>query len=611
MKHLLQAAIRNSKHLSLAALTFISLLFLTISNQVEMFSLGVMTNTGSSFFSKSEKQTEDPKAAPVPKKVNPLTPILEKISTKLDLEKDFSILICFLIFVAFLKALSLFIARYMTQILSIRVTRDLREQFFEHIQSLPLSFYNEFDLGSLTSRAIGDAGQIASSLNSMLINYLQTPFTLCSTLLACFWISWKLSLVIFLGIPSVIFPIVILTRKIKKVTRQLQKNQERFTSVLLDFLSGIHTVKIYSMEAFSFKKYKKQNDEMAKLEQKNAKYSLLTRPVLHMVTTACLATVLLFGLHTLHMTVSELIMFCGMLYLFYEPVKKFAEENANIQKGVIASERMFEVLNIQPKITDKQGAKTLQNLTGSIVFQNVWFKYKDEWILKDVSFTVPKGKMVAIVGPTGAGKSTIVQLLPRLYDVQKGQILIDQIPIQEYTQKSLRDQIAFVPQKPFLFFDTIAENISFGKKFSLQEVERAARSAHAHEFIEALPEKYQTTLIDTGKNLSGGQQQRLAIARALIKQSPILIMDEATSSLDAISEQKIKQAIEKLHGKITQIIIAHRLSTIEHADLIIYLEHGVSIAQGTKDELLKTCPPFKIMWDTFHRTKKGQMHAST
>jgi len=373
--------------------------------------------------------------------------------------------------------------------------------------------------------------------------------------------------------------------------------------VLIDFLAGIQTVKIFSMEAFSLGKYKEQNDRMAVLESKTAKYGLLTRPILHAITTMCLATVVIFGLHTLGMAVSELIVFCGFLHLAYEPVKKFAEENANIQRGVVAAERMFEVLDIKPHIEDKDGALTLCDLKENIEFENVWFRYHGEWILKDLSFTVNKGETVAIVGPTGAGKSTIVQLLPRLYDVEKGHIKIDGVPVTEYTQRSLRDTIAFVAQKPFLFCDTVAANIAFGRNFPREEIEGAAKRAHASEFIEELEDKYDTVLAEAGQNLSGGQQQRLAIARALVKNAPILILDEATSALDALSEAKIKSAIKELHGEVTQIIIAHRLATIEHADRIIYLEKGEKVAEGTKDELLETCPQFRLMWEAMFKTK--------
>lgn len=210
---------------------------------------------------------------------------------------------------------------------------------------------------------------------------------------------------------------------------------------------------------------------------------------------------------------------------------------------------------------------------------------------------------MAIVGPTGSGKSTLVQLLPRLYEVEKGEIRIDGKPIQAYTQRSIREQIAFVSQRPFLFLDTVRENITVGRKISKEIIEAASKKAHAEEFITRLPQQYDTPLIDAGQNLSGGQQQRLAIARALAKDSPILVLDEATSSLDAMSENHIKNAILSLRGEVTQVIIAHRFSTIEHADRIIYLDRGQKIAEGTKEELLVSCAPFREMWEMMYRTE--------
>jgi ABC-type multidrug transport system fused ATPase/permease subunit len=633
MRLLFQAAIRNGKHFTLALLTIFSLIFLTVANQCEMFSVGLMATTGADFFTLFSPEGKKVKekiqfsevvrrwgeidadgdgviskreaAAAIARRkdANPLSWVMHKLAIHFDFEHNFSLLISILISVALFKAVTLFVARYITQLLSIRITRDLRQQYFEHIQSLPLSFYQEQNLGSLSSRAVGDAGQIASSLNSCLTTYLQTPFTIASTLVACFYLSWQLSLIIFLGLPLIVFPVVFLTRQVKRISRQLQKNQETFSSVLLDFLAGIHTVKIFAMEAFSLRKYKEQNDQMAVLESKSAKYGLLTRPLLHLIATGCLAVVVLFGLYSLRMTVGQLLMFCGLLHLFYEPVKKFAEENANIQKGVVAAERMFEVLHLKPQIADRDGAVDLMGFKNLIEFDRVWFKYRDEWIIRDLSFTIKRGEVVAIVGATGAGKSTIVQLLPRLYEVQKGEIRIDGIPLNATTQRSLREQIAFVPQRPFLFFDTVAENIAFGRSFSRIEVEDAARKAYAHEFIVELPQQYDTLLAEMGKTLSGGQQQRLAIARALVKKAPILIMDEATSSLDAISENRIKAALRDLHGQVTQILIAHRLSTIEHADKIIFLDRGRKVGEGNLHQLLETCPPFRLLWDTYHHSE--------
>ncbi|NGX26954.1 MAG: Lipid A export ATP-binding/permease protein MsbA [Chlamydiae bacterium] len=639
MKLLFKLAIRSRKHFPLFVATLLTLLALTVASQMEMFALGVVSNSGTDFFTLFSKEKPEEKVTrnsvsydevqqrwaeidkdnkgeitkqdaatylAKKKEMNPLNWLLNKAKRKFEISSNFAALVGMLICVAVFKAVWLFASRYTTQILSIRVSRDLRQYYFEHIQSLPMSFYQEYNIGTLSSRVVGDASQISLSINSCLTNYIESPFKIVSCLCMCFYLSWKLSLVIFVGIPFIIIPIVFFARRVKRVTRQLQRNQEHFASVLIDFLAGIQTVKIFAMELFSLKKYKEQNDRMAVLESKTAKYGLLTRPILHAITTLCLAIVVLFGLYTLGMPLSQLIVFCGLLHLAYEPVKKFAEENANIQRGAVAAERMFEVLNIRPHIEDKDGAAKLQDFHDTIEFDKVWFRYYGDWILKDLSFTIRKGETVAIVGPTGAGKSTIVQLLPRLYDVERGAIRIDGIPVTEYTQKSLRETIAFVSQKPFLFCDTVAANIAFGRDFPRNEVETAAKRAHADEFIQGLSEKYDTMLAEAGQNLSGGQQQRLAIARALVKNAPILILDEATSALDGISENRIKKAISELHGEVTQIIIAHRLATIEHADRIIYLEHGEKIAEGTTEELLESCPQFRLMWEAMYHTKSTQ-----
>jgi ABC-type multidrug transport system fused ATPase/permease subunit len=636
MKLLFKLAFQKNTNFLLIAAAIVSMCLFTIGTQMEIITIGILTNKGPGFFELfspvenneiqlSKKITREQLherweqldregkgyidnldtvrfAASIKPKglVDKAVYYLNKFIPLTGKPQNLAIMF---VTVAFFNAAAMFCHRFSTKLVAIRVSRDLRQNYFEHIQKLPMSFYHQHNIGSLSARVVTDAFAIADGVNASLINYLQTPFAICSTLLLCFFASWKLSLMIFFGIPLIAYPIIYIARHIKRISKQLQKNQENFTSVLVDYLGGIQTIKMFAMESFSLKKYRAQNEQMARLEQKSAKYDVSSRPIVHTIGMSLLAAALIFGLYVFHMSVPEVIVYCGLLYVFYEPVKKFAETNSQIQRGAAAAERMYDVMQIKPLIEDASDAVRLSEFKDSIEFRNVSFRYEDEWILKDLSFTVKKGQTVALVGPTGAGKSTIVQLIPRLYDVQKGEILIDGKPLRNYTQKSIREQIAFVPQKPFLFLDTIKENIAFGSPYTLEEIEEAAKKAHAYEFIKNLPNGFDTELSEMGKNLSGGQQQRLAIARALYKKNPVLVMDEATSSLDALSENHIKNAIHGLRGTMTQIIIAHRLSTVEDADKIIYIDKGRKIAEGTRDELLAICPEFKLMWEMLNKQK--------
>lgn len=637
MKLLFKTAFQDPKIKCLVFFAVLSMIFLTLASQLEIFALGVITKKTPGFF-EMFAPISDGKLVPqdqvtfdaVAERWNaiagaPTEPITKDQAihyvsgqksrdfigrASLFFDQLFSLsdnienLALFFIVVALLKAMTLFFYRYVAKLIAIFVSKDLRQRYFEHIQLLPMSFYQKYQIGSLSSRVVTDAFLISESMNACLVNYIQTPFTVVTTLTLCFLTSWQLSLIMFLGFPLIVFPIFFIARRIKKVSKQILSNQEGFLSLLIDFISGIQTVKVFSMEGFSLRKFVEQNDKLAALEKKSARYDVSSRPIVHTIAMSFLATALIYGLYVLQMNISEVIFFCGLLYVFYEPIKKFAEENNNIQRGVAAAERMMEVLDLKPLIEDREGAKNLEGFKERIEFDNVWFRYDEEWVLKGLSFTVEKGKTVALVGPTGAGKSTVIQLLPRLYDVNSGEIRIDGTPITHYTQKSLRDALAIVPQKPFLFVDSVASNVSYGQKFTLAQVQNAAAKAYADEFIRRLPQGYNTILAEAGKDLSGGQQQRLTIARALFKNAPILIMDEATSALDAVSEEHIKTAIHGLRGEVTQMIIAHRLSTIEDADKIIYIDGGVKIAEGTKEELLQTCSGFRLMWETMHKHQR-------
>lgn len=639
MNYLVRIAFSKARYWALIVLAIVSMGLLTLASQMEIFTMGVLAKRAPSFFELFapikdgrlvEVQQIDKKEllnrweVIDPSKTGVITQndadtflqtverqgfidrIITAIEDRLPLRSNVINLALFIAAVALFRAITLFTHRYSARLIAVRVSRDLRLDYFSHIQSLSMNFYQKYNIGSLSSRVVSDSLAISEGINAALLNYLQTPFTLITTLALCFATSWRLSLLIFVGCPLIVFPIIYLARKIKRVSKQLLKNQENFANVLIDYLSGILTIKAFGQEEFSLNKYREQNKEMARLEKKSAKYDASVRPIVHTMGMTLIATTLLWGLYVLHMSLPEMFVFCGFLYLCYEPIKKFADVNTVIQRGVAAAERMQEVLQETPQIQNHSNAIPLKEFKDKIIFDNVSFRYEDEWILKDLSFSIPRGKTVALVGPTGGGKSTIVKLLPRLYDPQKGQILIDGKPLTEYTLKSIHEKIAFVPQKPFLFLDSIEDNIAFGTPYTTAEIHHAAKQAHAHDFIEKLPQGYTTQIRDAGGNLSGGQQQRLAIARALHKKSPILILDEATSSLDTVSENAIKEAINELRGQVTQLIIAHRLSTIEDADKIIYLEGGQKIAEGTRDELLKSCLGFKAMWEMMHKT-----HAKT
>jgi len=621
MKRLIRIAFAKKLYKYLLSFTLIASLGLTLATQLEMVSFTIVTKKGVDVFElfsssknqetlskeeilsgwehldaegKGEISRSEVKAFLRNKKDRRfLDKAMDFVQNWIPFEKSVWTLLLLLISASILKATTLFLYRFGTRLFTINLCKDIRQQYFEHIQRLPMSFYHAHNIGALSSRAVNDAYVIADGVHSALVNYFQTPFAVITTLSACFLISWQLSTIIFLGLPVLIWPIIFIAKSIRRISRQLQKKQEAFSSVLIEFLSGVQTIKLYAMEAFSEKKYQEHNNSMARLEVRNARYDTLSRPLLHTIGMFFLVAILLTGLYGLGLSLYEVICYCGLLTSVYEPVKKFSEETGRIQRGAAACDRLFEILDIEPAIIDEHDAIEEIEFTDEIAFNNVSFGYlPGQELFSSLSFKVKKGEMVAIIGPTGGGKSTIVSLLTRLFDPQKGSITIDGKPLQRYTQASIKDFFAVVPQHSFLFHDTIKENIRFGRTYSDEQIQAAARRSHAEEFIVHMPEQYETLLAEAGKSLSGGQQQRLSIARALIKDAPVLILDEATSALDAASELRIKSILSELKGSVTQIVIAHRLSTIENADRIIVIEKGQKVGDGTKEELLASCPTF-------------------
>lgn len=631
MKLLLKAVLRHKKHLFVLACSLFSIVGLAISSQAEIFSLGMIAKTGPDAFvlfgsresgkltkvsklnqqdiidnwnaisGSSGKITVTQANAYIAKHGNKAVSITGKasrfITQHIDLTNFWGLAV-FLICIAIFKAISLFFQRFLSQVVSIRISRDLRQDYFQALQRLPMTFFHSHDMGNLSSRVIMDSTTIAQAVNSLMLNYVHTPITLIFALAVCISISWQFSLLVCVGFPVFLLPIVIIARKIKLFAKDIQKRQDNFSSVLLDFLSGIVTAKVFNTETFSFNKYCEQNNQISSLEEKSAAYGLLPRPLLHLIASLFFAFVIIIGMYQFAIPADELLVFCGLLYLIYDPIKKFGDENVNIMKGCAAAERFYEVC-AHPDITS--GSSALFEFPGiqtSLEFKNVSFGYhQNQHVIKNLSFTLRQGEALGIVGPTGSGKTSITKLLPRLYEASEGQILINSEPITSYSKSSLRDHIACVLQSPYLFYDTVWNNLTFGRDIPEEEVYEALHQAHAYDFVSNLPQGVHSLLEEAGKSLSGGQLQRLTIARALLKKASILILDEATSSLDAISENHIKEIIGELKGRYTQIIIAHRLSTLEHVDRILYLENGEKIAEGTKEELCRSCPEFSRMWE--------------
>lgn len=581
MKILFLALLRVRSHVSLFVCSLFALAGLTVFNQMEVIAFGAIAKSGDLINESGGK----------------IGQILAMIKHYLDVDvNSFATLAILFAIVGLFKAAFLFTSKYVTKILAVRICRDLRNQCFSHLQKLPLSFFLNYDRGKLSSRVITDANQIALSFNSFVTNYIHMPFIVLTTMGICLSLSWKLTLVLGLGVPLVIVPLKYITQKIRKISFQMQKRQDSFTSVIIDHLSGIFTIKLYQLEKYSVDKYTKENAKMASFDEKVQKYDVMARPITHFFMTMLFVVILYIGMHIFKMNFSDLLIYCGVLHMIYGPFKQFSLENGNVQKGVVAATRLFEILNSE--VEEKSNStEEIQDFNTKIEFDGVTFGYRDEKVLKDISFSLDKGDVLAVVGATGSGKSTLLKLFSALYPHQEGSVYIDGICTKKSSLNSLRKNFGWVSQEPFFFNDTIMSNLIFDVEVSKEEVIEACKKACIHDFVVSLQDGYDTVVLEMGKNLSGGQKQRLAIARALLRKSPILLLDEATSSLDATSEKLVSKALSKVKGEITQVIVAHRLSTITHADKVLFLDRGEITCFGSLEEVKNSSEKFKAMWD--------------
>jgi subfamily B ATP-binding cassette protein MsbA len=474
--------------------------------------------------------------------------------------------------------------------IGMRVVTDLRNNLYNHIQRLSLSFFTKNPTGILMSRITNDISFIQGAVSEAVTSILKDSFTLIGLIFVIFYRDWKLAIIATFVFPLTIYPIAKFGQKMRKVATGTQVTMGSLTNLLQETISGTRIVKAFGMEDYEGKRFAKENESLFKLFMKSVSIRAISSPFMEFLGGIGIAVIVFYGGYQVikgTSTPGTFFSFLTALILLYEPVKRLTNVNNTIQQGIAAAIRVFGILDIEPDIKNKENAGELPYISNKIEIKNITFSYDEESILKDINISIKSGEIIAFVGMSGGGKTTLVNLIPRFYDVTEGCILIDGRDIRDVTLESLRKQIAIVTQQTILFNDTIRNNIAYGDiRKSDDDIIEAARMANAHKFIVNLPEGYETVIGEQGVRLSGGERQRLSIARALLKDAPILILDEATSSLDTESEMEVQEALENLMKGRTTLVIAHRLSTIGNADRIIVLVNGRILEEGTHDTLL-------------------------
>jgi subfamily B ATP-binding cassette protein MsbA len=493
--------------------------------------------------------------------------------------------------IAVVGAISSYFEKYLTTSVSQWVAHDLRRTLYNHIQRLSLTEHDEARTGDLISRVTSDIEAIQDFINSAMLGMLVNAFTLLGMIGVMLYINWRFTLIALSVAPALFLVVFYFTRRIKKSSRAVRKKESELLSIVEEALTSVRVVKAFAREDYEVRRFTSQSRDNleAALEARSIKAKL--SPVVEVIVALGTCLVLWYGARLAlagQLSAGLLIVFLLYLGKMYKPMRELSKMTDTISKAVVGYERIQEVLEIEISVRDLPKARRASRFKGKIEFDHVNFSYDEATpVLKDISFKIEPGQVAAVVGPSGTGKTTVISLIPRFYDPQSGEVRIDGKDVRRYTLKSLREQISFVLQDTILFRAPIWENIAYGKPdASHEEIMRAAEVANAHEFIEKMPEGYDTMLGERGVTLSGGQRQRIAIARAVIRDTPILILDEPTSGLDAASEEAVIEALDRLMKNRTTILIAHHLGTIRHADVIFVVKDSELVEQGTHEELL-------------------------
>ncbi len=510
-----------------------------------------------------------------------------------DKMKALVVVISLVLILFLLKNVFNYLAMYFITFLRNGVLKDIRNRMYQKIVELPISFYSEKKKGDVIARITSDVLEIQHSFLSISGTYSSRtphyPVHYCSL---CSFLALKLTLFVFIFIPLAGMIISRIGKSLKKKSDRVQKEQGEFLSIVEETLGGLRVIKAFNSESHFYKIFSASTERFFHFSNKLLNRQNLASPTGEFLGIVVIGVLLWFGgkmvLIDKTLDASSFIAYMGLAYNILTPAKAISKASYGVKKGNAAAERVLEILETENPIKEIEHPKNLEQFTTAISIEDISFKYEKDWVLQGFSLEVPKGKTVALVGQSGSGKSTITNLVTRFYDVNEGEIKIDGIPIKQVSKQSLRHLMGLVTQDSILFNDTVRNNIALGKANATEaEIMEAAKIANAHEFIVQLPKGYDTNIGDSGNKLSGGQKQRLSIARAVLKNPPIMILDEATSALDTESERLVQDALEKLMKNRTSLVIAHRLSTIQSADSIIVLEKGKIIEQGTHEVLLK------------------------
>ena len=520
-----------------------------------------------------------------------------------DKSKALIFVVGLIIIMFLLKNIFGYLANYFLVFLRNGVIRDLRNKVYKRTLDLPLSYFSEQKKGDILSRVTSDVLDLQYSFLSVLELLVREPLTMIFTIAAMLIISAKLTLFVFIFIPIMGIIISRIGKSLKRKSDRVQKEQGTFLSTLEETLTGLRIIKGFSAEHIFIEKFQESTSRFYKFSNKLMNRENLASPASEFLGILMIAVILWYGGNLVlggntNLDGSTFLVYMGLSYNILTPAKAISRGLYNIKKGGAAAERIQEIIDTPNPLKDKENAITKNSFDSKIEFKNMSFKYKDDYVLKDFSLTIPKGKMVAFVGQSGSGKSTLANLVTRFYDVNKGAILIDDIDIRDLTTNSLRSQLGIVTQDAILFNDSIKNNLRLAKEEATdEEIIDALKVANAWEFVKNLPENINTNIGDSGNKLSGGQKQRLSIARAVLKSPPIMILDEATSALDTESERLVQVALENMMKNRTSIVIAHRLSTIQNADQIVVLNNGEIVEQGKHNQLIEKNGVYKKLVD--------------